>query len=60
MNITKRRAEEAEERGRHRESNGFYVLARISYTNAKQLYEETNDTVKIRDIQKCIKRVENC
>ncbi|MCK4526138.1 hypothetical protein KAW18_02105 [candidate division WOR-3 bacterium] len=59
MNITKRRAEEAEERGRYRESNGSYAFAMVSYANAKQLYEETKDTEKLKDIINCIKRVEN-
>ena len=59
MNIIKRRAEEAEERGRHRESVGSYDFAKISYLNAKQLYEETKDTEKLKDIKNCIERVEN-
>ena len=59
MSIKKRRAEEAEERGRHRESVGSYDFAKISYLNAKQLYEETKDTEKLRDIENCIERVEN-
>ena len=58
MNITKRRAEEAEERGRHRESVGSYDFAKISYLNAKQLWEEAKDIEKVRDVQKCIMRVE--
>ena len=59
MNITKRRAEEAEERGRYRETNGSYAFAMVSYVNAKQLYEETQDTQKLRTIKNSIKRVEN-
>lgn len=59
MSIIKRRAEEAEERGRYRESNGSYDFAMISYLNAKQLYEETKDMEKLRDIENCIERVEN-
>ena len=62
MNIIKRRAEEAEEaeeRGRYRESNGFYAFAMVSYANAKQLYEETEDTGKLITIKNSIKRVEN-
>ena len=59
MNVTKRRAEEAEERGRHRESNGSYDFAMISYLNAKQLYEEIKDTENLRTIKNSIERVEN-
>lgn len=59
MSITKRRAEEAEKRGRYRESNGSYVFAMISYANAKQLYEEIEDTEKLGVIENSIKRVEN-
>ena len=59
MNITKRRAEEAEERGRYRESNGSYDSAMISYLNAKQLYEEIKDTENLRTIKNSIERVEN-
>ena len=59
MNITKRRAEEAEERGRYRETNGSYAFAMVSYVNAKQLYEEVKDTKKLKDIKNSIERVEN-
>ena len=59
MNVTKRRAEESEERGRYRESNGSYDFAMISYLNAKRLYEETKDSGKLRVIKNCIERVEN-
>ena len=43
MSIIKRRAEEAEERGRHRENEGSFVFAKISYENAKQLWEEVGE-----------------
>lgn len=59
MNIIKKRAEEAEERGRYRESKGSYDFAKISYLNAKQLYEETKDTEKLRVVKTSIERVEN-
>lgn len=59
MNIIRRRAEEAEERGRYRESIGSYDFAKISYLNAKQLYEEIKDTENLRAVKNCIERVEN-
>ena len=59
MNIIKRRAEEAEERGRHRESDGSFAFALISYTNAKQIFEETKDTEKLKTIKNSIERVKN-
>jgi hypothetical protein len=59
LNIKKRRAEEAEERGRYRETKGLNIFAMISYVNAKQLYEETKNTEKLKTIKACIQRVEN-
>lgn len=59
MNIVKRRAEEAEERGRYRESKGSYDFALISYLNTKQLYEETKDTENLRVVKNSIKRIKN-
>ena len=59
MDVIRKRAEEAEERGRYRESKGSYVFAMISYANAKQLYEEAGDTENLRVVKNCIERVKN-